>query len=132
MMRHILTVATFVACVTLSACERQAESSRRFADPSAAPAESQAEYEKRVREELANFDKLITDLNRRAQDAKVETKEALSQAMEDLEEKRQVLQKRLDELKAAGVAISQNIRSEIDEALDELRQAYERATSELK
>jgi DNA repair exonuclease SbcCD ATPase subunit len=87
------------------------------------------EYRNAVEAELEEFDSRLDELKAGAEKADPEARTALDRDIEEVSQKREVARKKLQDLKAAGAEAWEGVKSALDAAVKDLRQAYDRAVS---
>jgi DNA-binding transcriptional MerR regulator len=95
-------------------------------------AKGKDEWRKFVDANMPEVDRRIAELKDGAAKATGSAKVELDKLAQDVGEKRQVLQQKLDELKTASSAQWQSSRADIDRALGDLRQSIDHALDKTK
>lgn len=90
------------------------------------------EYERRLQAALSQVDDQVEDLRERAAGASGEAKERLQQAAQDLQARSRVVRERLQRVRASSAPAWQELRSGVNSAFEELRDAFDRAASHFK
>jgi len=78
------------------------------------------EYQKKMEAKLDEFDITIAQLKARAETATDEAKVKLDEQVQELQRKQEDARKKLDELKSAGADAWENLKSEMDAAIEDL------------
>lgn len=89
-------------------------------------------YREKAEARLERLDARIDLVKARAKEAKADAQIEIEQRLEDLRGKRQTVRSRLDELGRQGEEAWQAFKSGVDDALDELTDAVDRAFSKLE
>lgn len=145
----LIVLTVFIAMVFLVACSRQKEADKSQTKVTSADVKKEAkkamettkaytlqqkeEYEKQIKAKLQKINGEIQQLQSKAQSRATELKEKgkaeFAQAMEGLHKKKQAAAEKLNELNSASGKAWEDMKSGMDEAMDELIKAYDRARS---
>lgn len=90
------------------------------------------EYQKKLRAALDRLDERIADLKERAQEAGEQARKKYAQQIDELKKARQAAGAKLDKIKAATAESWEEMKAGASRAVDDLRQAYERARARWK
>ncbi|HLN28229.1 MAG TPA: hypothetical protein VK395_10840 [Gemmataceae bacterium] len=90
------------------------------------------EYQKKLNAALTEMDEHIDDLKAKAAQASDEAKKRYAREMDDLRRKREVLGKKLDQVKAAAPGAWDDIKSGVGAAANDLKSTIERVRSRLQ
>lgn len=93
--------------------------------------EQKEEYENQVRAKLDELDARMEELQAQAKATVAQTGADLKDALEDFRRKRDAAQKDLEKLEDAAVEGWELMKAGMDNALEEVEQAYEKAASHL-
>lgn len=94
--------------------------------------EVQKEYQETMAEEIAGIDKLIEGLKIKSQAIENEKKAEYQTMIQELTEKRDIAQKKMEELKEASGDTWQDIKNELDAALEDLKKTYDEAVAKFE
>jgi hypothetical protein len=86
--------------------------------------EGQKEYQEAMAVELAGMDKMIEGLKIKSQAAENEKKAEYQAMIQELTEKRDAIQKKMEGLKEASGDTWQDIKNELDAAMEDLKKTY--------
>jgi hypothetical protein len=92
--------------------------------------EQKDEYAKRLRPVLRDLDDRIKELKAQASQAGEEARKRLEPQIAQLRQQRQVVEQKLEKIKAATPAAWEEIKSGISSAVSDLQKAFERASSQ--
>jgi hypothetical protein len=123
MKRFPLLVPAFV--LVLAGCTVQA-------DQDSKTAKKEETYRVQVRGHLDKLEAQLKDLKVRAQKAGAETRAKLQPQIDALEKQTTALRRRLEELKDKGAAAWEAARPELDKAVKNLRDAFQKAADRFK
>jgi predicted sulfurtransferase len=90
------------------------------------------EYQAALEVELQELEQNISDLRRKADDAGVLKLEQHDETIAALQEKKETLQQQLKMIKSVSAAKWQEMKTDLDSAMTDLRDAYKRALSRFK
>lgn len=90
------------------------------------------EYERKLQGVLRQLDDQVQDLNERAAQASGTAKEQLSKSAADLNARAEVVRQRLQRVRSASADAWQDLRAGVHSAFEELRDAFERASTHFK
>ncbi len=90
------------------------------------------EYEKKLQAALDDYNKKIEELDAKAATIKEESKAQFAKEMEKLKAEEQELAKKLTALKSDTGTGWENIKTGLDNSLNELKKSYEQAASHFK
>ncbi len=94
--------------------------------------QGQKEYQEAMAEEIAGIDKLIEGLKIKSQAVGNEKKAEYQTMIQELTEKRDIAQKKMEELKEASGDTRQDIKNELDAALEDLKKTYDEAVAKFE
>ena len=86
----------------------------------------------KLEEKMAEFGRQVAALEMKARRVSADTRKEIEAAIKELQPKAGQVQKKLDQMKSAGAAGWGDIALGIDSAIDELKEAYRKATSRFK
>lgn len=89
--------------------------------------EGQKEYQETMAEEIAGVDKFIEGLKITSHAVGNEKKAEYQSMIQELTEKKDIAQKKMEELKEASGDTWQDIKNELDAALEDLKKTYDEA-----
>jgi hypothetical protein len=92
--------------------------------------QQKAEYEKRLRQVVADLDDRIDDLEQRARESTADARKSLDQQVRDLKQKRAVVSERLEKVKAAGADAWDDLKTGVQKAVEDLQRALDRNKSD--
>ncbi len=90
------------------------------------------EYERKLQALLRNLDDQVQDLHERAAQASGPAREQLEQSARDLNTRAEVVRQRLQRVRSASADAWQDLRAGVHSALEELRDAFDRAAVHFK
>ncbi len=92
------------------------------------------DYEKEIEAKLDELGKDIDKLGDKADELGGEAETEIDQAIDkaDLEEKREAAENKLEELKSASAETWEDVKPEVDKAVDEFENAYQQVASYFK
>lgn len=88
-------------------------------------------FQRKAHEELVAIQKRIIALRGKATEASASTRAGLQKSLNDLEKKRDAAKDKLDELRAATDVKWGEVKAGMNNALDELKNSYQKALSHL-
>lgn len=94
--------------------------------------EQKEEYQKQIVAKLKEFNQKLEELKGKAVDLKEESKEEFNQQMEELKKKQVTAKKKLEELKTASTKTWETLKAEMDAAMEDLNELYEKMISHFK
>lgn len=95
-------------------------------------AERREEYQKKIEAQLDELAKGIASLQAKAGQAGTEANARMQAMIAQMEQKREAAQKKLREMKGATAEAWAQMKADIDATMEDLKQSYERAISQLK
>ena len=95
-------------------------------------AQKKAEYQKRVESQLDEFVRGINELKMKAEKSGAKAKAELDKEIAAVEQQKEVVSKKLSELKSSSAEAWDDFKSRMDSALNELKKSYDRAVSRFK
>jgi hypothetical protein len=87
------------------------------------------EYEEAIALELVELDKQLAELKKKANAAEEEVRSEVLEAVGELDKEREAVQKKLEEIQAKAPDAWEDLKAGLDEALDTLKDSYEKAKS---
>ena len=94
-------------------------------------AQQKEAFQRKAHEELVAIQKRIIALRGKATEASASTRAGLQKSLNDLEKKRDAAKDKLDELRAATDVKWGEVKAGMNNALDELKNSYQKALSHL-
>ncbi|MBW1759081.1 MAG: hypothetical protein JRI88_01940 [Deltaproteobacteria bacterium] len=94
--------------------------------------QGQKEHQEAMAEEIAGIDKLIEGLKVTSHAVKNEKKAEYQTMIQELTEKRDIAQKKMEELKEASRDTWQDIKNELDAALEDLKKTYDETVAKFE
>ncbi len=88
-------------------------------------------FQRKAQEELAAIQKQISALQEKARDASAATRADLQQSLDEVERKKEAARAQLNRLRASTDAKWNAMKAGMDAALDEFKNAYQKAASRL-
>jgi len=89
-------------------------------------------YREKVEAQLESLDARIDLLKAKAKEAKADAKMKYEEQFENLRQKRQTVRTRLDELGEKGEQVWKELKSGVEDALDDLQNAIDSAVAQLE
>ena len=146
-MKRILIAAVVPLALTLAACGEQEPSMptkssqsttvtagdvKQKVSEAAGTAADYAEQQRRqfvadAQRQLDGIDAKIVEWKAKAKDAKADAKTAMDESLRELEKQRKEAADKLAELKSSGADAWENVKQGFQNALDKLRDSYEKA-----
>ena len=90
------------------------------------------DYQRKIEAQLNQWDAEINLLKAKAQNAEADAKITYQKKLEDLKSKKDVVIKRLQELKTSGTEVFEELKDGIDKACTELKHGFNSALSHFK
>jgi hypothetical protein len=91
--------------------------------------QAQLEYQREVENTLNELDRSIEALQAKAATVAEESKAEFNAMLSDLQQKRTQARAQLEKMKAAGTNAWQDMRAEVDETVEDLKDTYDRTMS---
>ena len=95
-------------------------------------AQKKAEYQKKVESQLDEFTRGIDELKMKAEKSGAKAKAELNKEIAALEQQKEVVSKKLSELKSSSAEAWEDLKARTDSAMTELKKSYDRAVSRFK
>ncbi|MCL4800886.1 MAG: hypothetical protein KJ025_14945 [Burkholderiales bacterium] len=92
--------------------------------------QQQQEFVAEAQTELDQIEARIAEWKAKAESAGADAKASMNESLQDLEEQRRAAEQKLSELESSGAEAWARIKTGFDEAMDRLRQSYEKAKRE--
>src|SRR5213075_1007699 len=92
-------------------------------------AQKKAEYQKKVESQLDEFTRGIDELKMKAENSGAKAKAELNKEISALEQQKEVVSKKLSELKSSSAEAWEDLKARTDSAMTELKKSYDRAVS---
>lgn len=140
-MKRFLSLTLIIAFSFLIGCGNQDESKKKkdslsnkdlkhgVIEVSNTTKEQKEEYRRRVESKLKELDKQIDQLKARVEKSETKARAEFNHQIGELQKKKEVVRKGLEELKSASAEAWEMIKSRIDAALEDLEKSYDRIRS---
>ncbi|MDD3581370.1 MAG: hypothetical protein PHW74_10150 [Desulfobacca sp.] len=108
------------------------EKAKSALDTAAAYLQQQKEqYQKQINDKLQDLDKNTADLKAKLETLTADAKAKFQEQLDNLQQQKQDIQKKLDELQTQGGQAWESAKPELESAMKELNQAYDKAREDL-
>lgn len=131
-MKHLYAMAVLTGVLLVGCSETRQEAGEASREVGAAANRDRDEYQRRMENRMDQMDRQIEEMKERSRNATGEAKAKWDREVAELEDERREARTKYNNLKNATAEQWENMKTEVDQAMDSLERGYNRTLEAMK